>query len=197
MAKKTKKKQTVKKTRPARKGGPLAHVGVWVGLVLVFLVGFVAYKKIYVPEQEKNQRIVTEQKQFAEGQQAIDALADRVAMQFPPTSRESKNSCDYGSREFDLGPLSCTISTELKYDNLSPNMATDTMVKTSKEIFAGSLKNNSNITQSAEDLSFKQSDSSEQRFSDDIPYKPVKDGTYCGVEYIYKSNIFMYIRSKL
>lgn len=144
MAKKTKKKQKSKKTGPVRKSSPLAHAGVWVALVLVIVLGFVAYQKVYVPAQEKKKRIATEEKQFAEGQKAIDTLADKVASQFPPTSRESNNSCDYGSREFDLGPLSCTIEQNLVYKNVDVEAANKIMLGANNLKSGGQLKNISN-----------------------------------------------------
>lgn len=116
------KKQKVKtKSHKSRKY-------LWViTIIALFIFALAAYFWVYLPSQDRKEKIAEEKQQITKDQALLNNLADKIAKDYPPTSRESKNTCSYASQKFANGPLSCSVEVDLIYAGIDINRANEIM----------------------------------------------------------------------
>lgn len=79
-------------------------------LVIIAVVSFVAYRQT---------AIYLEKRDILAKQQKLEELADKIASQYPPDSRNNDQYCRYQSQKLSKGGRSCNVSYKLMYEGLS------------------------------------------------------------------------------
>lgn len=144
-------------------------------LIILAVVSFVSYRQT---------TIYLEKSDILAKQQKLEELADKIASQYPPDSRNDDQYCRYQSQKLSKGGRSCIISYKLIYSNLGLENANVKKNQISEINNYAALVNN---------LSPKRTDFDEKDFSTTKGYihqdLPKNDMGGCYISYGYGEDL--------